>query len=387
MPVFNTFMKVVKKNLFMAIVYSLIFVILCFAFSGNTVAASEDFENSSLGVTVIDEDNSTASKAFTDYIASQHKLVEIENSKDEILDALYYTRTDYVLIINKGYEEKIINGETENLFTSYSAPDPYDSTLLENGINRYISLLSACNVSCGSIDEALKKTAETVSKETKVTVETFADNEEHNSEYPVKTQFYFNFLPYGMLGSLISILSTVLIKMNSKEVSDRAHCSGTPAFSQTAQILLGCVVLVILNWAVFMIAGMIINGGVFTGKCLLAVLNSFVFILVSAGIAILISTIKNSSRSIAMIANILSLGMCFLCGVFVSQSLLDESILAAAKFLPAYWYIKANDMLMFSTGESLNMNEFMNCLGIEFLFAAALFAVILLLSKVRYERK
>ena len=81
-------MKVVKKNLFMAIVYSLIFVILCFAFSGNTVAASEDFENSSLGVTVIDEDNSTASKAFTDYIASQHKLVEIENSKDEILDAL-----------------------------------------------------------------------------------------------------------------------------------------------------------------------------------------------------------------------------------------------------------------------------------------------------------
>ncbi len=386
MPVFNTYMKVVKKNLFMAIIYSAIFVVLCFAFSGNT-SDSSSFEDSSLGVTVIDEDNSSASVALTDYIASQHQLIEVENNKDEILDALYYTRTDYVLIINKGYEEKILNGETTGLFTSYTSPDPYDSMLIENALNRYTSLLSAYNISCDSLDEALTKTAETVSMETKVTVEMFSDNEGESLEYPVKTQFYFNFLPYGMLGSLISILSTVLIKMNGKEVSDRAHCSSTPAFSQTAQLLLGSVVLVILDWIVFMIAGMIINGGVFTGKCWLAVLNSFVFVLVSAGIAILISIIKNNSKSIAMIANILSLGMCFLCGVFVSQSLLGEGVLTAAKFLPAYWYIKANDMLMFSTAETLNTTEFMTCLGIEALFAAALFAVILLLSKAKYERK
>lgn len=386
MPVFNAYMKVVKKNLFMAIVYTLIFIILCFAFSGNTVSDSS-FEDTSLGVTIIDEDNSKASVALKDYIATQHQLVDVENNKDEILDALYYTRTDYVLTINKGYEEKILSGETTGLFKSYTSPDPYDSTLIESAINRYVSLFSASYISNGDLDAAITKTSEILSKETEVTVETFSDETDKNPEFPVKTQFYFNFLPYGILGSLISILSTVLIKMNGSELSNRAHCSSTPSLSQTLQLLLGSVTLVMMNWIVFMLVGMVINGGIFTGKCWLAVLNSFVFVLVAAGIAILISTIKNNSKSIAMIANILSLGMCFLCGVFVSQSLLGEGVLTVAKFLPAYWYIKANDMLMFGTAETLNMTEFMTCIGIEALFAAALFAVILLLSKARYERK
>ncbi len=386
MQVFNTFMKVVKKNLFMAIVYTVIFIILCFAFSGSTTATSS-FEDTSLGVTVIDEDNSNASAALTDYITSKHTLVQIENSKDEILDALYYTRTDYVLIIKSGYEEKLLKGETSDLFKSYTSPDPYDSTLVDNDINRYISMLTAVNVGSGDLSEALTKTAEILSEETEVMVEMFTDDKDESLDFPIKTQFYFNFLPYGILGSLISILSTVLIKMNNVEVSNRAHCSSTSSFSQTAQLLFGSVVLVIINWLVFMIAAMIINGGIFTGKCWLAALNSFVFVLVAAGIAILISTLKTNPKSIAMIANILSLGMCFLCGVFVAQSLLDPAILSVAKFLPVYWYVKANDMLMFNTAESLNMNEFMTCIGIEVLFAVALFAVILLLSKTRYQKK
>ncbi len=397
MPVFNTYMKIVKKNLFMAVLYTVIFIFLTFMFSGNSkfsfdgAKIGEDnevvFENSRLVISVIDKDNSRASAAFTDFISTRHDIVDIGEDKDDILDALYYTRVDYVLTIEEGYEEKLSNGETEGLFTNYQVPGSFDGVFVDNTLSQYVSIFSAYMAGGSDMLSALDKTAETMSKETEVKVELFSNESEEDSEYPARTKFFFNFLPYGLLASLISILSTVLIKINSREVAYRAHCSSTTAMSQTMQILLGSIVLVIIAWIVFMLAGMIINGGMFTGKCWLAVLNSFVFLLVAAGIAILISILKKDSRSVAMIANIVSLGMSFLCGVFVEQALLDEKVLAISRFLPAYWYIKANDMLMYTTEETFSGTEFMACIGIEALYAAALFAVIIIVSKSSHKAK
>ncbi len=387
MPVFNTYMKIVKKNLFMAVIYVGIFILLTFMFSGNFAQNKTTFEDSRLMISLIDKDNSDASKAFTDFIASKNDITDIGTDKDDILDALYYTRVDYVLMIEEGFEEKLSKGETTGLFTNYQIPGSFDGVYIENTINQYVSILSAYMVGGSDVTTALTKTAETMAEETQVKVELFSDEATAASDYPQRTQFYFNFLPYGLLGTLISVLSAVLIKINGREVSFRAKCSSTTASSQTMQILLGSIVLVLITWILFMLVGVIINGGMFTGKSWLAVLNSFVFILVAAGIAILISILKSDSRSIAMIANIISLGMSFLCGVFVEQGLLDEAVLSVARFLPAYWYIKANDMLMFTTAETFNTSEFMTCIGIEALFAAALFAVIMLVSKAKHGAK
>ena len=130
----------------------------------------------------------------------------------------------------------------------------------------------------------------------------------------------------------------------------------------------------------------VINGGMFTGKAWLAVLNSFIFTLVSAGIAILTASLTNEPRYVALVANIVPLSMSFLCGIFVEQSLLGEKVLAFSRFLPAYWYIKATDMLAFSSDASFDTTEFMSCLGIEALFAVALFALILFVNKYKHSK-
>jgi len=386
MQVFKTYMKIVKKNLSMAFMYTGIFIILTVMFSGNTMA-DQTFENTRLGVCVIDEDNTESSRMLTEYIGNKHSLEDIENNKDAILDALYYTRVDYVLTIKSGFEEKISNGNTTELFTNYKIPDSYNSVLLDNEIDKYVSTLNAYIVSGNDVKTAALKTTELLSEELELKVETFADNNAESVDFPVRVQFFFNYLPYVFISALISVLSTVLIKMNEKEVSYRTRCSSTTVSSHTMQILLGSMVLVLSAWVIFMIAGMFMNGGIFTGKALYAVLNSFVFVLVSAGIAILISIVKNDSRSVAMIANIVSLGMSFLCGVFVEQDLLGEGVLSAARFLPAYWYVKANDILRTATDSVFDVNEFMTCIGVEALFAAALFAIILLVSRTKYNAK
>ncbi len=385
MQVFKTYMKVVKKNLFMALIYTGIFVMLIFMFS-SSAEPSVKFEDVSLGVCVIDEDNSAASKALTDYIGSTNKLVEIENNKDEILDALYYTRADYVLTIRNGFEEKIKAGETENLLTNYQLPDSYDGVFIDNKIDHYISTLSAYAVVNDDISMAISKTADTLSEETEVTVETFSDDGSESTDYIIELAFFFTYLPYGLISVLISILTVVLIKMNKKEIAARTNSSSTPVISQTTQIMLGSLILVAAVWILFMLVGIVINGGMFTGKAWLAVLNSFVFTLVSAGIAILTASLTSDAHYVALIANIVPLSMSFLCGIFVEQSLLGENVIAFSRFLPAYWYIKATDMLAFSSDTSFNINEFMSCLGIEALFAVALFALVLLVRKYKHSR-
>ena len=124
MQVFKTFMKIAKRKLPIVLMYAWIFIVLLIMF---TAYGPQDisFEEESLGVCVIDEDNTDASLAVTDYISKSHKLIEIENDMDEIIDALYYTRVDYVLVIKEGYSEKIADGQTDNLFENYQLPDSY----------------------------------------------------------------------------------------------------------------------------------------------------------------------------------------------------------------------------------------------------------------------
>lgn len=385
MQVFKTYMKIVKKNLSMALMYTGIFIVLIILFSGNTMT-DQTFENARLGVCVIDEDNTDASRYLKEFIGKKHTLVDVENDKDEILDALYYTRADYVLKIKEGFEEKMSIGDTEGLFTNYKIPDSYYSVVVDNAVNEYVSVLGAYIAGGDDINTASAKTAESLLKEINIRVETFSDNKE-SSDFPVRTQFFFNYLPYVIISALISVLSTVLIKMNNKELFYRARCSSTTSMSHTIQILLGSMTLVLTFWVIFMVVGMVMNGGIYTGKALYAVLNSFVLLLVSAGIAILIAIIAKEHRSMAMIANIISLGMSFLCGVFVEQALLGDEVLNISRFLPVYWYVKANDLLRNSAEAAFDTNEFMTCIGIEALFAAALFAVILLVSKTKHNAK
>ena len=102
MQVFKTFMKIAKKKLPIVLMYAWIFIVLLIMF---TAYGPQDvsFEDKSLGVSVIDEDNTDASRAVTEFISKSHKLIELENDKDVIIDALYYTRADYVLVIKEGY--------------------------------------------------------------------------------------------------------------------------------------------------------------------------------------------------------------------------------------------------------------------------------------------
>lgn len=386
MQVFKTFMKIAKSKLPTIIIYMVIFFIINVVMVNSFSKDDNLYESTKLKICIVNEDKTPESEALADYIGKIHKIVDIDTDKDTILDSLYYGRINYVLTIKKGYAEKLANGEKENLFSNNTIPGVYSAQLIDSQLNNYVNVVSSYIAGGNDLDQAVSKAGEALSQKVSVQINTFSTFE--GDGYSVGSYYYMQYLPYLFISIMIAAFCPVLLVMNQKEIRNRTNCSAVTSSKQTFQIMLGLGVLSLGVWAVFMAGqGVLYGMSVFNKKGMLAVLNSFIFLLVSLGITLLISVLAKRRNALDMIANTIGLGMSFLCGIFVPQNLLGNNVLSAARFLPAYWYVKANDMLAGRAGEAYDISKYMSYLGIESIFAVVLFALVLLITKLKVKSK
>lgn len=111
-----------------------------------------------------------------------------------------------------------------------------------------------------------------------------------------------------------------------------------------------------------------------------SLLNSAMVLLFSIALTLLVSTFALKQQSLSMIANVASLGLSFLSGIFVPQYLLGKGVLAVAHFLPTYWYIRLNSMLGGISDEILTTAKYWRFIGIQFGFFVAIFCIYLVSS-------
>ena len=120
---------------------------------------------------------------------------------------------------------------------------------------------------------------------------------------------------------------------------------------------------------------------------ILYAIGAAIFSLVSMSIAFLVGSLIKSNTAISGITNVVSLGMSFLCGVFVPQQLLGESVINLSKTLPAYWYINANDQIVKLTDFSLeSIQPILNNWVITLAFAVVLFIVAYIVRRISSRR-
>lgn len=385
MQVFKTFIKVMKKRLHISLIYITVFVAICV---GLTLVSEKTnkFESSKLDISIIDMDNSDASRDFTEFIGKYNNLKTIENNKDIILDSLYYMTTDIVLTINEGYSEKLRNGETEGLFSDYRIPDTFSAEFFDTQVNQYIGNITAFIAGGMTLEEASSKATEISEKRVEVEILNFSESK--NVEYDDNIAGFFQYLAYILLMVLISGLCPTLLVMTKKEISNRTNCSSFPITKQITQIVAGTIIFAVAVYTfLLIIAAILYNSMLFNEKGLLAIINGFAYLLFATILTLCIAVISPSARTTDMIANVVGLGMSFLCGVFVPQYLLSESVLNIGKFFPAYWYIKANNILAGTNNTIFELSEFLICIGVEFAFSLTLFCITLLIAKTKRSSK
>ena len=103
MTVFKTFLKVLNKNKFVIILYTIILLL----FGGINMQTSENSTNfvaSKPDVLIINNDeNIGISKNLSDYIEKNTNIVKVEDNEDAINDALFYRDVNYIIYIPKHY--------------------------------------------------------------------------------------------------------------------------------------------------------------------------------------------------------------------------------------------------------------------------------------------
>ena len=395
MQVFKTFFKIAKKQIHGAVIYLVIFGALMFIMSQQaSQEARTRFQTQSLNITVLDEDHSRASEALVSYLDGMHNLVELPDTQRETLfDNLYYNWISYVLIIPAGYEDRLFGADTEGLVESSKMGNSARGYFIDEQIDEYLSSVTVYLAGGYSPEEALQKVAEAFAKEQAPEVVNF----ETFPEDPVDSMmiYFFQYFPYIFLSAMILGMAPILIVFYRQELSSRMQCSALSSRSVSFQLMLGCIVYTLALWTLFLLAALAIYGpsDLFSGKGLLLIGNSLAFLPVGAAITLLLgaaissSVRKNPDNVLNMAANVIGIGMSFLCGIFVPQYLLGDKVLAAAHFLPAYWYVRNSNMIGGFSDEVMNYAAYRTCIGMQLLFFIALSAVYLALSKQRKFRR
>ena len=97
MTIFKTFLKILNKNKFIVILYTIILVL----FGGMNMKTKDNnvnFQAVKPDIVIINKDKEEGiTKNLINYIKENSNIIKIEESEEKINDALFYRETNYVI--------------------------------------------------------------------------------------------------------------------------------------------------------------------------------------------------------------------------------------------------------------------------------------------------
>lgn len=385
MQVSKAFFMIARKRLLTAFIYIAIYTFIILILSSTTEDSMKDnFSSVSLTIFISDEDQTPASRALCGYLDSLHEIADLNNDEEILADQMYYRTLDYVLTIPTGFEDSLTSGKKEALLTDVKIPGSTNGYFVDQQISQYVQSLQLYLSGGYSLTEAIAETDKSIADAVSVTTVSF---ETEDSSSDSRVFYFFQYLPYIFIAILFSGMTPVLVTLNKKSIKNRTTCSALTLTSKNLQLAGSCVVYSLVVWLLFTGLNVLFYGtDCFTANAMLAMLNSLVFLLFAAALALLVSYFAPDDNVISMAANIVGLTMAFLCGIFVPQTMLSASVLNVGRFLPAYWYIRANNMLAGFGNEVFDLSIYRTCILIQLLFTAAIFCITLLVSRKRKQK-
>ena len=383
MPILKTFFLNTKKQIVTLLIYMIIFITLVVLFAQNGKQQRETvFESSRLTMIIQDLDESQLSRGLASYLSGEHDVKKGEYSEEEIADELYYENIDYVLTIPKGFEEKLTRGKMENILTNRKRQGSTSGYFLDQQIDQYVSLLSTYLIAGYTPADATVNAQKTAEVKPEVTFsQTTSDHSNKNLYYA------FCYMPYILICILMSGLGMILITFQKENLNTRIQCSSYSATKRNLWLALGSIIFSILCWVLFLLTDYILlQANFFTLEGGLYILNSFVFLLVAMSITLLFSFLVHTSNVLNMMANIVGLGLSFLGGIFVPLEYMNSSVLLFSRLLPSYWYTLAMEKTENYTGKVSELHSIFSCVGMEALFALAIFCAALVIARQKKKR-
>ncbi len=344
MQVFNLFFKLLKSNKGVIIMYFAIFLTVALVISeSQSVDGNDDKEKmkeETFKITIIDEDQKSFGKGLTEYFSKGNKIVEMEYDEDAILDKLYWRKLDYALVIPKGFEKSLLDENIDDMeLKCMKVPGYFDASFFESELSMYTAKLKSLLQAGYSLEEAQQQLIDLQGDEIKVEVANFI-NENQND----RTTMFMLYVPYLFITLGMNGIGLILLTFNAPLVKARMECSSTTMKERMTGLIGGIILYgVLLMVAVMVVVVIRSQGSILTDVRLpYFLLNMFAMLLFSLSLGFFTGTISKNQEVVSGLVNVLSLGLCFLGGVFVPYEFFGEGVLKVAKFVPTYWYSVTN---------------------------------------------
>ena len=335
MTIFKTYWKIVKKNIGIIILYTV--MLLVFG-TMNLKANKNSFEFISSKPDIIIVNNSSG--IITDNLISYLKTnANVKNITDEndIDDAVFFRDANYVIYIPKDFETKLESGKEVNI--DIKTNNSYDSYIASELLNRYLDVFSKYMNLYNDKILAIQKLDNTLNKKASVVIES-------KTNLNSKTSLFYNFSSYSIMAIVIYIICLVLSSFNDEKISKRTSVSGMNYKTFNNYLYISSFTFTFIIFIVYLILSfLILKSSILNINGILYSLNMFIFFIVCFTMAILISNLVKSKGAISGVVNVISLGSAFLCGAFIPVKYMPSFALKIAHIFPTFYFIDNNEYI------------------------------------------
>lgn len=383
MQVYKAFFKIILKNFTQILIYAGIFIFFAVVLTKNYTDPSKvNFTATKINIAFINHDtDSKIVEGLKDYLGKNANIINIPDNTQKLQDALFFRQVEYIVKVPNGFTDELMNGKAVKL-EKIVVPNSTSGIYMDSLVNKYLNTVKTYKTASNLSEEQIVScTSKDLAEKTEVNLKASAGQTSNNEN----CIYYYNYLAYSLFAILILGVCTVMMVFNKTDLRRRNLCSPLKLKSVNFQMILGNLSFAVITWFAMIFTSLIMYGSyMFTAKGLLFILNSFVFTFAALGISYLLGNIITSKGALSAAANVVSLGTCFISGIFVPQAYLGKTVLKIASFTPTYWYVKSNNTI--ADLGSYNMESltpiFQNML-IVIAFAVAALAITLVLSKQR----
>ncbi len=386
MQVFKLYFKLLKNSWVSIAIYAFVFaalIIILSKFQGNEIT---DFKQSKVKTALVNHDkDSLIVQDFIDYLKDFCDFKDLGNDDMKISDALFFRDVEYVLTIPYNFGEEYLSGK-EVTVEKKSVPDSLFTTTVDTAINNYLNTGRSYLESVPGITE--EQLASYIREDVNVKTEVAIDQATENRKDYGFANTYFNFASYVLLSCCLLGIGMVMVTFHNIDILRRNTVAPISIKNINAQLIGGNIIFVLVFDLIFIILSVILsNEKGITENVLLYWMNLIVFSVSAMAMSYLIAMLIKSRQAAQALSNVLPLGLSFLSGAFVPQFLMGDFVLKLASFNPVYWFVRGNDTIAKLNGSNHeNINKIFFYMVIQIGFAAALFALSLVVSKKKSQR-
>lgn len=332
MTIFKIILLHFWKFKWMIIPLALIFFVIAALFS--TLGGTDTFERETLGITVVDQSESKTSDALLEYLSSVHEVeVLTDYDRDYLEEQVFLMEIHGAVIIEENFEEQVKNGKPALELISDERATA--TVQLESEISKFLMFANAQFNNTGELDSETLQAALTDTVNVELNNDTVIGTEENYTN----AASYANFAAYWLMLFIMLSVGNLMSEYNKPELQKRIISAPVSSTSSAMQVL-GAQSLVGIFAVLVMFFGLIgLYYNRLEGMPLAHIFVALILIMAfTLALQYAINALTTNRFIVNGLANLVTLGLAFLSGIFIPIELFGDTAQRIAEFLPLYHF-------------------------------------------------